>query len=48
MSIPSYEDLCQVPDRFIAQIIHGQLIALPRPAPKHARAATCKHWKYSL
>jgi Uma2 family endonuclease len=34
----TYEDLCQVPDHQRAQIIHGQLIVLPRPAPKHARA----------
>jgi Uma2 family endonuclease len=36
----TYEDLCQVPDHLVAQIIHGQLITLPRPAPKHARAAS--------
>lgn len=35
-----YEDLCQVPDRFVAQIIRGQLIVLPRPAPRHARASS--------
>jgi Uma2 family endonuclease len=36
----TYEDLCQVPDHLVAQIIHGQLITLPRPAPKHARASS--------
>lgn len=36
----TYEDLCQVPDHRLAQIIRGQLIPLPRPAPKHARATT--------
>ncbi len=36
----TYEDLCQVPDHLLAQIIHGQLITLPRPAPKHARASS--------
>jgi Uma2 family endonuclease len=36
----TYEDLCQVPDHLIAQIIEGQLITLPRPAPKHARASS--------
>jgi len=36
----TYEDLCRVPDRLIAQIIHGQLITLPRPAPKHALASS--------
>lgn len=45
MSIPaecfaSYEDLCRVPDHHIAQIIHGQLIVMPRPAPKHALASS--------
>lgn len=45
MSIPAerfatYEDLCRVPDHKLAQIIHGQLIVLPRPAPKHALAAS--------
>ena len=36
----TYEDLCQVPDHLVAQIIHGQLIVLPRPAPRHALAAS--------
>ena len=36
----TYEDLCQVPNHKLAQIIHGQLIVLPRPAPKHARASS--------
>lgn len=36
----TYEDLCQVPAHLVAQIIHGQLITLPRPAPKHARASS--------
>jgi Uma2 family endonuclease len=45
MSIPAerfatYEDLCQVPDHKLAQILHGQLIVLPRPAPKHALASS--------
>ncbi len=45
MSIPAerfatYEDLCQVPDTMVAQIIHGQLIVMPRPAPKHALASS--------
>jgi len=38
--LATYEDLCRVPDHLIAQIIHGQLITLPRPAPKHARASS--------
>ncbi|MBS1213980.1 MAG: hypothetical protein H6R26_2597 [Proteobacteria bacterium] len=36
----TYEDLCQVPDHLIAQIIHGELVTLPRPAPRHARASS--------
>lgn len=36
----TYEDLCRVPDRFVAQIVHGQLIVQPRPAPRHARASS--------
>ncbi|MGH8550280.1 MAG: Uma2 family endonuclease [Methylococcales bacterium] len=38
--VATYEDLCRVPDHLIAQIIHGQLITLPRPSPKHARATS--------
>lgn len=36
----TYDDLCQVPDRFVAQIVHGQLHVQPRPAPRHAVAAS--------
>ena len=36
----TYEDLCRVPSHKVAQIIHGQLIVLPRPAPRHARASS--------
>ncbi len=36
----TYDDLCQMPDRFLAQIIQGQLVVLPRPAPRHARASS--------
>ncbi|MGH8643188.1 MAG: Uma2 family endonuclease [Gammaproteobacteria bacterium] len=36
----TYEDLCKVPDHLLAQIIHGQLITLPRPAPRHALASS--------
>lgn len=36
----TYEDLFDLPDNMVGQIIHGQLIALPRPAPKHARASS--------
>lgn len=36
----TYEDLCRVPGHLVAQIIHGQLITLPRPAPRHAMATS--------
>ncbi|MGR9053484.1 MAG: Uma2 family endonuclease [Gammaproteobacteria bacterium] len=32
----TYEDLFDLPDNVIGEIIHGQLITQPRPAPKHA------------
>jgi Uma2 family endonuclease len=35
-----YDDLCRVPDRFIAEILDGDLYASPRPALPHARATT--------
>jgi Uma2 family endonuclease len=36
----TYKDLFGLPDTVIGQIIHGQLIVLPRPAPKHAAASS--------
>ncbi|MDN5939866.1 MAG: type II toxin-antitoxin system HicB family antitoxin, partial [Salinisphaera sp.] len=36
----TYDDLCKVPNRFLAQIVHGQLIVQPRPAPRHALASS--------
>jgi Uma2 family endonuclease len=36
----TYEDLLKVPDHLIAEIIDGVLYASPRPAPRHAGAAT--------
>ncbi len=36
----TYEDLCRVPEHLVAEIIHGQLITMPRPAPRHARASS--------
>ena len=35
----TYEDLCGVPDHFVAEILDGDLYASPRPALPHARAA---------
>ena len=36
----TYADLVKVPDRFVAEIIHGKLYTTPRPAPRHAQAET--------
>ncbi|MET0592936.1 MAG: Uma2 family endonuclease [Polyangiaceae bacterium] len=36
----TYEDLLKVPDTLVAEIIQGELITHPRPAPPHARAAS--------
>ena len=36
----TYDDLCRVSDRFIAEILDGDLYASPRPALPHARAAS--------
>jgi Uma2 family endonuclease len=38
--IATYEDLCRVSPHLIAQIVHGHLVTLPRPAPKHALATS--------
>jgi branched-chain amino acid transport system ATP-binding protein len=32
----TYEDLFDLPENLVGEIIHGQLITQPRPAPKHA------------
>ncbi len=36
----TYEDLLQVPERFIAEIIDGELTTAPRPSFPHARAVS--------
>ena len=36
----TYQDLLAVPEHMVAEIIHGQLVTQPRPAVKHARAAS--------
>ncbi|HEY5955903.1 MAG TPA: Uma2 family endonuclease, partial [Polyangiaceae bacterium] len=36
----TYEDLVDVPSHLVAELINGQLITSPRPAPPHALAAT--------
>jgi len=36
----TYEDLCRVPDRFVAEIVGGDLYTSPRPAAPHALAGS--------
>jgi Uma2 family endonuclease len=36
----TYADLLQVPDHLVAEIVEGELIATPRPAARHAHAAS--------
>lgn len=36
----TYEDLCAVPENFVAEIIGGELYATPRPAIPHAHVAS--------
>ena len=36
----TYEDLCQVPEHLVAEILFGRLVTHPRPAPRHAIAAS--------
>lgn len=36
----TYEDLVQVPSHLVAELIQGQLITSPRPAPPHALVAS--------
>jgi len=36
----TYDDLCEVPDRFIAEMIDGDLYASPRPPIRHIHAAS--------
>lgn len=39
--LPSvYEQFLSVPDHLVAEIIRGALVTQPRPAPRHARAAS--------
>jgi len=38
--VASYEDLLQVPGKLVAEILGGRLVTHPRPAPKHALAAS--------
>lgn len=36
----TYEDLVKVPDHLVAEIVEGELYTSPRPASRHARAAS--------
>jgi Uma2 family endonuclease len=36
----TYQDLQQIPPQFVAEIVDGELYASPRPASRHARAAS--------
>jgi len=36
----TYDDLLAVPGHLVAEIIHGQLVTQPRPASRHALAAS--------
>jgi Uma2 family endonuclease len=38
--LATYEDLFDLPDHVIGEILNGQLITQPRPAPKYSRAAS--------
>lgn len=45
MSLPAraratYDDLCRVPDHLVAELLDGELVTSPRPAPRHANAAS--------
>lgn len=36
----TYDDLCKVPEPFVAEIVDGELFTSPRPAIRHALAAS--------
>ena len=36
----TYEDICRLPDNVIGEIIDGDLVVSPRPAPRHAIATS--------
>jgi hypothetical protein len=36
----TYDDLCAVPEHLVAEIIDGELVTSPRPAPRHAVASS--------
>jgi len=40
LKFATYEDLFDLPDNLVGEIIHGQLITHPRPAPQHVVASS--------
>lgn len=36
----TYEDLIAVPEHMVAEIVNGELVASPRPAPRHASTSS--------
>ncbi len=40
LKFATYEDLLDLPENLVGEIIHGQLITQPRPAPKHIVASS--------
>lgn len=36
----TYDDLYTIPDNMVGEIVDGELHAMPRPSPKHAKAAS--------
>lgn len=38
--LATYQDLFDLPEHVIGEILHGQLITQPRPAPRHARTSS--------
>jgi Uma2 family endonuclease len=36
----TYDDLCAVPEHFVAEIVDGELVTSPRPAMRHALATS--------
>ncbi len=38
--VATYKDLFTIPDNVVGEILAGELVTHPRPAPKHARAAS--------
>ncbi len=38
--VATYEDLLALPEHLVGEIIDGELVVSPRPAPRHARASS--------